>query len=135
MTITVWNPAWSRDRRHGGAWVVALVASALVALLFSVCDSGGHHRVAVPDRVTGASTVMTGGCPDRDLPCAHVHDEHVAAPVPELRAPAAPAEIASAVLVVPPAAGIGTAAADASAAPPAADSGRALLCKVCVTRT
>ncbi|MFE5538937.1 hypothetical protein [Streptomyces sp. NPDC056492] len=135
MSVTVWNLAWSRDRRHGGAWVVALVASALVALLFGVCDSGGHHRVAVPDRVTGASTVMTGGCPDRDLPCAHVHDEHVAAPVPELRAPAAPAEIASAVLVVPPAAGIGTAAADTSAAPPAVDSGRALLCKVCVTRT
>ncbi|MFE2141389.1 hypothetical protein ACFXA3_06440 [Streptomyces sp. NPDC059456] len=132
----MWNPAWSRARRHGGAWVVALVASALVVLLFGVCDSGGHHHVAVPDRATSsAGTVMTGGCPDRDLPCAHAHDEHVAAPVPELRVPGAPAELGSGVLVESPAAGIRGAAADTSAAPPAAGSGRSLLCKVCVTRT
>ncbi|MGY3061375.1 hypothetical protein ACVWZD_005620 [Streptomyces sp. TE3672] len=135
MNVTVWNLVWSRDRRLGVAWAVALVASALVALLFSVCDSGGHHRAAVPDRATAASTVVTGGCPDQDLPCAHAHDEHVAAPAPELRAPGAPDEIGSGALVVPPAAGIGTAAAYTSTAPSAVGSGRALLCRVCVTRT
>ncbi|MFE2548225.1 hypothetical protein ACFXGI_06700 [Streptomyces sp. NPDC059355] len=131
----MWNLAWSRDRRRGGGWVVALVATALVALLFGVCDSGGHHRVAVPDRVTTVSALATSDCPDRDLPCTHAHDEHVTAPVPELRAPGAPAEGDACAPVVRPAAGTGTAAAYAPAAPPAADSGRALLRKVCVTRT
>ncbi|MFI8265976.1 MULTISPECIES: hypothetical protein [unclassified Streptomyces] len=130
----MWNLAWSRDRRRGG-WAVALVATALVALLLGVCDSGGHHRVALPDRVTTASALTASGCPDRDLPCAHAHDEHVAAPVPELRAPGAPAEGDAGAPVVRPAAASGAAAAYASAAPPALDSGRALLRKVCVTRT
>ncbi|MFE2476716.1 hypothetical protein [Streptomyces sp. NPDC059389] len=130
----MWNLPWSRDPRRGG-WAVALVATALVALLLGVCDSGGHHRVALPDRVTTASALTASGCPDRDLPCAHAHDEHVTAPVPELRAPGAPAEDDAGAPVVRPAAAAGTAAAYATAAPPAADSGRALLRKVCVTRT
>ncbi|MFD7399738.1 hypothetical protein ACFV60_32445 [Streptomyces virginiae] len=134
----MWNLAWSRDRRRGGSWVVALMAAALIAVLFSVCESGGHHRVAVPDRVTTASTPVTGARPDRDRPCTHAHDEHVAAPVPELRAPCAPAEAGTGARTVPSAAGPGTAAAAAytsAAAPPSADFGRALLHKVCVTRT
>ncbi|MFG2712340.1 hypothetical protein ACGFX2_17560 [Streptomyces goshikiensis] len=137
----MWNPVWSRECRRRGSWVVSLVVAALVALLFSVCDSGGHHRAAVPDRATTASALAARGCPDRDLPCGHAHDEHVAAPVPELRAPGARAEGDAGALTVRPAAGTGTrtgtgtAIAYASAAPRAIGSGRALLCKVCVTRT
>lgn len=112
------------------------MAAALVAVLFSVCDSGGHHRVALPDRVTTASSPVTGACPDRDQPCAHAHDEHVTAPVPELRAPGAPAEAGTGAGTVPATAGTAAVAAYTSAAaPPAAHFGRALLRKVCVTRT
>ncbi|MFH8257584.1 hypothetical protein [Streptomyces roseolus] len=114
-------------------WLVALVVTALVALLFSVCDSGGHHRAALPDRPATAAAAPAPGCPGQHSPCTHAYDEHVAGQVPERHDPDAP-DLALAGAPVP------RSAPNAVPPPfvlasPAADSGRALLCKVCVTRT
>ncbi|MFD7894935.1 hypothetical protein [Streptomyces sp. NPDC059743] len=82
--------------REHGRWVVALLLAALAALLISVCDSGGHHRLldSRPDRpvlsdISAVSDVLasepSSGYADPDPSCAPEVEHHLAAQVDQRR--------------------------------------------------
>ncbi|PWK65087.1 hypothetical protein BCL76_11374 [Streptomyces sp. CG 926] len=131
----MWNVLWSRDGRRNGGWVAVLVTAALVALVFGVCDTGGHHRAPVPSSAAtqaGAHPELAVGCPDGDRPCEHA-DDHTATQLQERRTPD------GAAVLKPASVQTGSSRADhAPADGPASSavgSGRDLLCKACVSRT
>ncbi|MFE4174107.1 hypothetical protein ACFRR7_19005 [Streptomyces sp. NPDC056909] len=119
-------------REHGG-WVVALLLAALAALLISVCDSGGHHRLldSRPDRSAVSVSELSSGYADPDPSCAPGVEHHLAAQVDQrqpLQGP--PAAVGDRPGVTGSSPHIGT----PRRGPPAA-GGREVLGRGCVSRT
>jgi hypothetical protein len=119
--------------RAHSTWVVALVLTALAALLLGVCDSGGHHRLVEsrPDRTAVPASQLSSGCADPDPSCAPVVEQHLATPLDQ-RQP---------LQALPTASGERQAGAQpplcagTSGRGPPAVAGRVVLSQMCVSRT
>ncbi|MDT9687396.1 hypothetical protein Q5762_03375 [Streptomyces sp. P9(2023)] len=136
--ITLRHVEWDRGRSERRGGLVVLVTTALIALLFSVCGHGGHHRIATPEATPPMTTHATHatvmvGCSKGGTECGHGHDEHLAAPAQERWTPQPLTELLD--TSEPSAAASKMSADPSTVVSRRGESGRDVLSRVCVIRT